>query len=128
MGATYSDRGATGAGDGTEKTGAATIGGGRFLTGMSARGTRTMGSSNCPWAYLSWFSVGHSSTGLLRGSSLTSTLGARSSCLASSARMLRKLGGVTDGLGKMKDGAAIGTGENGIEGVRLRQGEVLGDG
>ena len=36
----YSNRGAMGARDGTEKTRAATIGGGRFSTGMSARGTR----------------------------------------------------------------------------------------
>ena len=46
--------------------------------------------------------------------------------------MLRKLGGVTDGSGKMKDGAVIGTSENGIEGVRLWRGwvsgEVLGEG
>ena len=54
--------------------------------------------------------------------------GAQSSCSASSARTLRKLGGVTDGLGKTKDGAVMGTGENGMEGVRLRRGEVLGDG
>ena len=54
--------------------------------------------------------------------------GAQSSCSASSARTLRKLGGVTDGSGKMKDRAAIGTGENGMEGVGLWQGEVLGDG
>ena len=66
--------------------------------------------------------------GLLRGSSLTSTSGARSSCSASSARTLRKLGGVTDGSGKTKGGAVIGTGENRMEGVWLRRGEVLGDG
>ena len=65
-----------GAGDGTEKTGAAMIGGGRFSTGMSVRGTQTTGSSNCLWAYSSWSSMGHSSTELSRGSSLTSTLGA----------------------------------------------------
>ena len=51
--------------------------------------------------------------------------GVQSSC---SARTLRKLGRVTDGLGKTKDGVVIGTGENGMEGVGLRQGEVLGDG
>ena len=48
------------------------------------------------------------------------------------ARTLRKLGGETEGSGKTKDGAAIGTGENGIDGVGLRRGwvsgEVLGDG
>ena len=46
--------------------------------------------------------------------------------------MLRKLGGVTDGSGKTKDRAVIGTGENGMEGVGLRRGwtsgEVLGEG
>ena len=46
--------------------------------------------------------------------------------------MLRKLGGETDRSGKTKDEAAIGTGENRMEGVGLRQGwvsgEVLGDG
>ena len=98
------------------------MGGGRFSTGMSARGTRTIGSSNCPWAYLSWSSAGHSRTGLSRGSNLTSMSGARSSCSASSARTLRKLGGVTDGLGKMKDGATIGMGENGMDGVGLQRG------
>ena len=69
---------------------------------------------------------------LSRGSSLTSTSGARSSCSASSARTLRKLGGETDGSGKTKDGAVIGMGENGMDGVRLRRGwvsgEVLGEG
>ena len=34
---------------------------------------------------------------------------------------------MTDGSGKTKDRAAIGTGENGIDGVRLRQGWVLGE-
>ena len=66
--------------------------------------------------------------GLSRGSSFTSTSGAQSSCSASSARTLRKLGGETDGSGKTKDGAVIGTGENGMDGVGLRRGEVLGDG
>ena len=46
--------------------------------------------------------------------------------------MLRKLGGVMDGSGKTKDGATMGAGENGMEGVRLRRGwvsgEVLGEG
>ena len=111
-----------GAGDGTEKTGAAATGGGRFSTGMSARGTRTTGSSNCLWAYLSCSSAGHLRTRLSRGSNLTSTLGVRSSCSASSARTLRKFGGEADGSGKTKDGAMIGTGENGIDGVRLQQG------
>ena len=50
----------------------------------------------------------------------------------SSARTLRKFGGVTDGSGKMKDGVTIGTGENGMDGVGLRRGwtsgEVLGEG
>ena len=66
--------------------------------------------------------------GLSRGSSLTSMSGAQSSCSASSARTLRKLGRVTDGSGKTKDGVVIGTGKNGMEGVRLRREEVLGDG
>ena len=52
--------------------------------------------------------------------------------MASSAKTWRKLGGETDGSGKTKDGATIGTGENGMEGVGLRRGwvlgEVLGDG
>ena len=46
--------------------------------------------------------------------------------------MLRKLGGVMDGLGKTKGGATIGMGENGMDGVGLRRGwmsgEVLGEG
>ena len=45
---------------------------------------------------------------------------------------MRKLGGETDGSGKTKVGAVIGTGENGMDGVGLRRGwvagEVLGDG
>ena len=108
------------------------MGGGKFSTGMSARGTRSTGSSNCPCAYSSCSSAGHSRTGLSRGSNLTSTSGARSSCSARSARTLRKLGGVTDGSGKTKDGATMGTGENGMDGVGLRRGwtsgEVLGEG
>ena len=39
MGVLYSDRGATGAGDGMEKMGAAAIGGGRFSMGILVRGT-----------------------------------------------------------------------------------------
>ena len=71
--------------------------------------------------------MGHSRTGLSRGSNLISTSGARSSCLASSARTLRKLGGVTDGSGKTKDGVMIGTGENGMDGVGLWRGWMLGE-
>ena len=41
--------------------------------------------------------------------------------------MLRKLGGVMDGLGKMKDGATMGMGENGIDGVGLWWGWVSGE-
>ena len=46
--------------------------------------------------------------------------------------MLRKLGGVTDGSGKTKDRATMGTGENRMDGVGLwrgwTSGEVLGEG
>ena len=41
--------------------------------------------------------------------------------------MLRKLGRETDGSGKTKDGAMIGTGENGMDSVRLWQGSVVGE-
>ena len=71
--------------------------------------------------------MGHSRTGLSRGSNLISTSGAQSSCSASSVRTLRKLGGVTDGSGKTKDGATIGMGENGMDRVGLRQGWMLGE-
>ena len=70
---------------------------------------------------------GHSSTGLSRGSNLSSTLGARSSCSASSTRTSRKLGRVMDMLGKMKDGVAMGSSENRMDRVKLRWGGVLGE-
>ena len=41
--------------------------------------------------------------------------------------MLRKLGRVTDGLGKTKDRALIGTGENRMDRVRLWRGWVSGE-
>ena len=47
--------------------------------------------------------------------------------MARSARTLRKLGGVMDGSGKMKDGATMGMGENRMDGVGLWRGWVSGE-
>ena len=111
--------GVAGVGDGMGKMGAAATGGGRCSTCMSAMEPQIIGSSNCSWLYSSCSLIGHSNVKLSRDSNLSSTLGARSSCSASSMRTSRKLGGVMDSSGKTKDGAVMGSGENRVDGVEL---------